>query len=129
MGRHFSLATLMLVVAIAAIAAASSRAAVVDAWRGTSHEALALAVLGAGAGSFFGLCLGIWNRGTWIGFVGTLIGGSCLGAAAGAQFATRVDWLVIFMAPVILLPVLLLVANNRRRKKEQLAPLDLFRET
>jgi hypothetical protein len=52
-----------------------------------------------------------------------------LGAAAGAQFATRVDWLVIFMAPVILLPVLLLVANNRRRKKEQLAPLDLFRET
>jgi len=129
MGRHFSLATLMLAVAIAAIAAASSRAAVVDAWRGNSREALELAFVGAAVGLLFGLCLAIWNRGSCIGFVGSLVGGVCLGAAAGAQFASRVDWIVIFMAPVILIPLLLVVAANRRRKKQRLAPLDPFRGT
>ena len=127
MGRHFSLATLMLVVAIAAIAAASSRAAVVDAWRGKSHEALELAFVGAVVGLLFGLGLAIWNRGSWIGTVGSLVGGICLGAAAGAQFAARVDWIVIFLAPIILIPVLLVVAANRRRKSERRVPLDPFR--
>jgi hypothetical protein len=116
MGRHFSLATLLLLMAIAAVAMASTRTALAGMWRGQSPGVVGLVVLGGLFGLAFGIGFALWNRGNWYGILGSIVGGPCLGAAAGVQLGVGVEWPVIFAAPFILIVTLLVVAANRRRR-------------
>lgn len=116
MGRSFSLATLLLLIAIAAVGLASTRTVLVRVWHGESPEIVGLVVLGAIFGAVFGFALALWSRGSWLGFFGSILGGPFLGAAAGAQLSVAVDWPVIFTAPIILISTVMVVAANRRRQ-------------
>jgi hypothetical protein len=114
MGRTFSLATLLLLMAIAAIGLASTRTVLAGVWRGQAPEVAGLMFAGAIFGALFGLGFALWNRSKWVGFLGCIIGGPCLGAAAGAQLSVAVDWPVIFTTPIILISTLMVVIANRR---------------
>lgn len=124
MRRTFSLATLLLVMAIAAVALASIRALLVRVWSGESQALAVPMVAGAMAGATFGLALAVWNRGSWrIGnfhgwpwTIANAVGGLGLGAAVGAQTTARVEWSVIVLAPFIVIGAAVLVAINRRRQ-------------
>ena len=116
MGQRFSLATLLLFTAIAAIALASTRSALVGAWRGNAPEIAGLLAAGAVAGAVFGLLSAIWSGAGFLGLAGGIFGGACVGAAAGAQLSVTVDWIAIFTAPIILVSTIMVIAANRRQR-------------
>ncbi len=89
MNRSFSLATLNLLIAIAAVCFASTRTALARAWKGDSAEIVVLVIAGALVGTTFGLVLAIWNRPGWIVSLAAIVGGLFLGAAAGRRCASR----------------------------------------
>jgi hypothetical protein len=120
MNRSFSLATLNLFVAIAAVALASTRTALARAWSGDAREAVLVMIAGGAAGFFVALAMAIWNRPGWLVSLATVAGGFFLGTAAGAQMTVQVDWPVIFAGPyLVIAAVLLIVANRRRRARAQ----------
>ena len=122
--RTFSLATLLLVMAIAAVALASIRSLLVRVWNGESEALILPMVAGAIGGALVGLALAIWNRGSWRlanlrGWPWTItstIGGMGIGAAVGAQTTAGVDWSVIVLSPLVVIGTAALVAINRRRQ-------------
>jgi hypothetical protein len=116
MRQRFSLATLLLLTAIAAIAMASTRSALVGALRGSAPGIAGLLVAGAAAGAVFGLLVAIWSGAGFLGLSGGTFGGACVGAAAAAQLSDTVDWIVIFTAPIILVSTIMVIASNRRRR-------------
>jgi hypothetical protein len=126
MRSRFSLATLLLLVAIAAVGVGSLRTAIIkllsfddlSATLAARGPVLAACIVGGGLlGLVFGTILGNWNhRGIPLSIASTL-GGSFLGAAAGAQCTVRTEWPVLFIAPILLIGGTLLVALNERRKR------------
>lgn len=115
MTRSFSMATLLLLVAIAAAGSASLRGAV-DRMAGGNSEALVTPIVAGGLGGFvFGIALALWNRGGFLRSAAAVVGATLLGSAAGAQMIARVSWTALFVAPVILVTVIWLIAVNRRR--------------
>jgi hypothetical protein len=125
----FSLATLLLMMAIAAVGLASIRAALAGAWQGEAaglrnmnSQTVVLIAAGAVCGALFGLVLAAWNRKGLLVGIASFFGGLFLGAAAGAQCCVKVDWQVIFAAPFVLVSSALLVALNRRRWSQRGKP-------
>ena len=110
--------------AIAAVGLASIRAVLVRVWNGESQLIVLPVLAGAISGAGFGLGLAIWNRGSWrlrnlSGWPWTIastLGGTGLGAAAGAQSTARVDLSVIAATPFIVIGTALIVVANRRRQ-------------
>ena len=117
MERSFSLATLNLMVAIAAVGLASCRSALAGVWNGEADLAALLMLCGGIFGMLFGAVLAIWNRPPWLAVAGCVLGGFFLGAVAAAQLTVKVDWPVIFFAPYVIVSAVALVALNRRRKQ------------
>jgi hypothetical protein len=116
MERRFSLGTLLAIVAVAAVGLASIRGALTRVWTMPSNEALMMLPFGLLVGGAFGLALALWNGGGWLrAIVGTLAGFG-LGAAAGAQTLAKVEWQVVFLAPIVVVGLAALVAGNRRRR-------------
>ena len=120
----YSLATLLLLISIAAVSAASIRAALASVLWGTpavpalkesTELVLGLMVAGAVVGGLLGLVLAAWNLSPALAGVGRALGGLLLGAAAAAQLTVKVDWQVIFAAPIVLVAAAALVAATRRR--------------
>jgi hypothetical protein len=126
MRSRFSLATLLLLVAIAAVGVGSLRTAIVELFAlddltaalAARGPVLAACIIGGGLlGLMFGTILGSWNhRGIPLS-VASALGGCFLGAAAGAQCTVRTEWPVLFIAPILLIGGTLLVALNERRKR------------
>ncbi len=121
MTRSFSLATLMLVMAIMAIGLASVRTAAVRVVEGASIDLPRLLIAGAVAGALYGFALAIWQRGGFVRIGASAIGGSCLGLAAAAQTTSPVAWPVVFTAPIVLVGMAALIGTNRRRTLRLLA--------
>jgi hypothetical protein len=121
MTRSFSLATLMLVMAIAAIGLASVRTTAVRVAGGESSALMGPLVVGAIGGALYGFALAIWQRAGFIRLVAGVVGGLCIGVAAGAQATSPVGWPVVFTAPVVLVGMAALIGANRRRSLRLLA--------
>ena len=115
MGRRYSIATLMLLTAVAALSAASLRAAYSQR-EGPDHMEMSLTI-GAFVGAVYAVTLGFWNRQSWMRPIVYCFGGLVLGAAAGAQMSLHVGWPVVFAAPVVLMATTALVGSNRLRRK------------
>ena len=115
MGRRYSIATLMLLTAVAALSAASLRAAFAQR-EGHDHLELSLAI-GAFVGAIYATTLGFWNRQGWMRPIVYGFGGLVLGAAGGAQMSLHVGWPVVFAVPFVLMATTALVGSNRRRRK------------
>ena len=79
MNRSFSLATLNLLVAIAAVGFASTRTAFARAWSGQSDGVGWLVIAGSVVGLVFSLMLAVWNRPGWLVSLAGLFGGAFLG--------------------------------------------------
>lgn len=125
----FSLATLLLMMAIAAVGLASIRAALAAAsqsqaagLRNMDIQTAVLIAAGAVCGALFGLVLAAWNRKGLLAAIASLFGGMFLGAAAAAQCCLTVDWQVIFAAPFVLVSTAIFVALNRRRWSQRGKP-------
>ncbi len=120
MKRRFSIATLLLLMAISAVAAASVRSAIVQIRTlpndASYREAAIIMVLMGPLGALEGLILAFWNRSGPLRTMGCLFGGLFLGIAAGGQFVNRVDWTIIGTTPLVLLAASMLVAFSRRRR-------------
>ncbi len=116
MNRSFSLATLLLLVLIAAVGSTSLRAVVLRIWSGDSQQLVTPIVAGAGCGLLFGFGLALWERSGVGPFFGSLLGGLCLGGAAGAQMCMPVDWTIIFVSPLLAITVVGMIAAARRRQ-------------
>lgn len=113
MQHRFSLATLLLMVAIAAVGLASVRDAFQNSLPGREPW---MVMFGFWAGGPVGLALAIWNRsGAVLGIVCTLAGFG-LGAAAGAQTGVTVSWPTVFVAPILLIGTAAVIAFNRHRR-------------
>jgi hypothetical protein len=119
MQHKFSLATLLLMVAIAAVGFASLRSAFHNALPG--HEPW-MVLLGFFAGGPVGFALAIWNRSDWLPGIVSTLAGFGLGAAAGAQTGLIVSWPVIFAAPFVLVGAAAIIAFNRRRTLRRAQP-------
>lgn len=126
MRSRFSLATLLLLVAIAAVGVGSLRTAIVEVLSLDNFSAslaargpiLAACIAGAALlGLTLGVILGAWNHRSIPLTIAGAFGGSFLGAAAGAQCTVRAEWPVLFIAPILLIGGTLLVALNERRKR------------
>jgi hypothetical protein len=122
MNRRFSLATLLLLIAIVAIGLASARTALLRYVENNpavplqiAPPAIALVIMGAMVGLVYGCWLSIWNHGGALSLIAKVVGGPFLGAAAAAQLSVQTDWIVIFLTPIILVSLTTLVAFNRRR--------------
>jgi hypothetical protein len=122
MDRRFSLATLLLLIAIAAIGLASARIALIRYAENNpavplqiEPPAIALVIMGSLVGALYGCWLSVWNGGGLLRLFARAVGGLCLGAAAAAQLSVQTDWIVIFLTPMILVSLTTLVAINRRR--------------
>jgi hypothetical protein len=126
MPGRFSWATLLLLLAIAAVGVGSLRTAIVELpFSEDAAEAVALrwpvwaaSIVGGGLlGMAFGAILGSWNQRGLVRHAAGVVGGSFLGAAAGAQCTVRSEWPVLFVAPMLLIGGTLLVALNERRRR------------
>jgi len=138
MRQRFSLATLMLLVAIAALGLASLRTAIGTALtldqssqaatsfpnqgpqnpQAIYQTILAIWIVGGSClGLLLALTLAAWNTRSLVWTIASCAGGVFLGGAAGAQCLVKVDWPVIFLAPVVLVGGTLLVAVNERRRR------------
>lgn len=126
MRSRFSLATMLLLVAIAAVGVGSLRTAIVEllaldnvsAALAARGPVLAACIAGAGLlGLVLGIILGAWNHRSISLSIASALGGCFLGAAAGAQCTVRSEWPVLFVAPIVLVGGTLLVALNERRKR------------
>jgi hypothetical protein len=117
MERSFSLATLNLMVAIAAVGLACCRSALASDWKVPPQLVVGLMLLGGIFGMIFGLILAVWNRPGWLAMVGCVLGGFFLGFAAAGQLAVKVDWPVIFATPYVMISAVALLALNHRRKQ------------
>lgn len=133
MGHRFSIATLMLLTAIAAIALASMRGAIVRVlaaisltdiptimsrvWNGDANELVLPIAVGAIAGLIYAVALALWNKTGWVNPIVSGVGGLLLGGGAGSQMTTSVAWPVVAAAPVVLLSMVTLIAFNRRRRR------------
>lgn len=115
MTRSFSLAALMLVIAVAAVGLASMRTVVLRVVSGEPSDVATPMILGAIAGGVYGFALGVWQSGGFVRLVASVLGGLCLGLGAGAQITATVDWAVVFAAPALLVGMAVLVGANRRR--------------
>jgi hypothetical protein len=119
----YSLATVFLVVAIVAIAAASLRGLWVRVTAaGASQELLYPAIVCAIDGMLFATVLAFWSRtgSIWDGrnlvrLIVYPVAGLFLGAAAGAQSMAEVSWGAMVLTPPIVVAVAALVAFNRRK--------------
>jgi hypothetical protein len=122
MSRSFSLTTLLLMMAIVAVWLASIRPAIVQVVNGGvgavagSPEPIGMLIVGALAGTVFGVGLAVWNRNGWLRSLAAVVGGTCLGLAAGAQMSLPVSWLVVGIGPAIIVAMVALVMANRRRQ-------------
>lgn len=126
--RSFSIAALLMLIAITAVGSASIRAAlgedlpVASRLVGLARVIGAAMLAGAVVGTIFGLILAAWNRNDLPAAFGSAVGGFFLGAAAAAQCTVKVDWRYIFATPIVLVSVATLVAiNSRRRSKARSA--------
>ena len=124
MERSFSIATLLLAMAIGAVGLASLRALWTRAENGdmARPDAMTMIIAGAVAGLIFGTVLAGWNRPSPVHRLGNVLrmglGACCgcfLGAAAGAQFSATVPWYVLVMLPVAIIGSTALVVASRRR--------------
>jgi len=124
MNRTFSIATLLLVMAIVAVALTSLREVVQRADGGGSPIGILSPVLACSvAGATFGYGLAIWNSvtpvwmvGGWLRLFVSTVCGLFLGAAAGAQATVRVDWYVLLLTPIVIVGCAALVAATRRQR-------------
>ncbi len=115
MRGNFSLATLLLLIAIAAVGLASIRT-VPDR---PNDVAAVTMVAGGACGMLFAMVLALWNR---VGFLRMPlygVGGAFLGAAAGAQMSVSVHWPVMIAGPILLLTIVWLIAITRRPPRHQ----------
>jgi len=117
MGHRFSIATLFLLTAIAALALASMRMTMVRVWSGETNDLEWPMAVGAIAGMMYAVGLAIWNRTGWAQPVISGVGGLLLGGAAGAQMTSPVAWPVVFAAPVVVVSIVTVIAFNRRRRR------------
>jgi uncharacterized membrane protein YfcA len=123
MNRTFSIATLLLVMAIVAVALTSLRGWWQQVESGVSGDITELVLVCSVAGAVFGFGLAIWNGASpgstgdgWLRVLGSMACGSFLGAAAGAQATARVDRYVLLLTPVVVVGCAALVAATRRRR-------------
>ena len=116
MGHRFSIATLFLLTAIAALSLASMRMTMVRVWSGEANALVLPMAVGGVAGAIFGVALAIWNKTGWAQPIISGIGGLLLGGAAGAQMTTPVGWPVVVATPVVLISMVALITFNRRRR-------------
>jgi len=116
MGHRFSIATLFLLTAIAAISVASMRTTMVRIWSGEANTLAVPMVVGAIAGTIYAVALAIWNKTGWAQPIISGIGGLLLGGAAGAQMTSPVGWPVVAATPVVLISMVALITFNRRRR-------------
>ncbi len=122
MVRNFSIATLLLVTAIVAVALSGLRGAWQRANSDASGEVLVPLIVCSIAGAAFGFGLAIWNGavpvwklGGWARVFGGTVCGLFLGAAAGAQATAHVDRYVLLLTPIVVVGCAALVAATRRR--------------
>jgi hypothetical protein len=105
----FSLAMLLLFIAIIAVALATIRAAFDTELReettgvaATRADVLSLLAPFALAGGTFAAVAAIWNRVRWYLWPAALGGGAFVGAAAAAQATLPVSWPVLCLGPALL---------------------------
>ncbi len=120
----YSLATVFLVVAIVAIAAASLRGLWVRAINGGPQELLYPAIACAFDGVLFATVFVFWSRtgSIWdernlVRLIVYPVAGFFLGAAAGAQSTAQVSWGALMLTPPVVVAVAALVAFNRRKRR------------
>lgn len=123
MRSRFSLGTLLLIVAIVAVGAASLRSAA----KAVLNEGLTAALpgdkqviavwIGVGGlvGLGFGVVLALWNRRGPLGSLVQIFAGGFLGLAAAAQCAIQTPWLVIGMIPIVTIALAVWIAHSQRR--------------
>lgn len=123
MGRTFSIATMLLVMAIVAVGAASMRGLWQRVEGGVTDAVLVPVVGGAVAGSIYAFILSVWTARdpiyeplAWPRFVVSAICGWFLGAAAGAQMTATVDGAVLALTPIVIIGSAVLVTFNQRRQ-------------
>ncbi len=124
MERTFSIATLLLVIAILAVALASIRAAAVRTLEGQSRAIATPIAIGALAGGAVGCVLAFgyrgsrpfWHPKSWPRIVAGTLGGIVLGGGAGAQATAAVSWWIIVLMPPLIVGMTALVVTNRRRQ-------------
>jgi hypothetical protein len=122
MNRSFSIATLLLIIAIAAMAMASIRGAWVRMDAVDGQGVLIPVVCGAVAGGVLGFALGLWNTPwpffawkTWGRAFACDLGGIVLGAAVGAQVTAPIGWTTVVVAPLLIIALAAAVSIRRRR--------------
>lgn len=118
MGRNFSLATLLLLTAIAALGAAVIRPVFVRFWSGGIGQSavgpMTLLCYGAVAGMVFSVALAAFNRRGWGQVILGPLAGICIGAAAGAQMSLRLDAAALAAMPMMTIVVVLFIAARAR---------------
>ncbi|MGD9719850.1 MAG: hypothetical protein AB7O59_01380 [Pirellulales bacterium] len=123
MGRTFSIATMLLVMAIVAVGAASLRGLWQRVEGGVNDAVLVPVVGGAVAGAVYAFILSVWTSRdpiyeplAWPRFVLCTICGWFLGTAAGAQMTATVDGAVLALTPLVVIGSAAVVAFNQRRQ-------------
>lgn len=113
MARSYSIAALLTVMAIVAVALASIRNAMILGPLGA--DAAIAPVTGTIAGGIWGLGLGIWNRDHWGApwIVAGLVAGMGLGLAAGAHVTVAQSWNSVIAAPLLVIVAAVIVTAWR----------------
>ena len=113
MARSYSIAALLTVMAIVAVALASIRNAMILGPLGA--DAAIAPVTGTIAGGIWGLGLGIWNRDHWGApwIVAGLVAGMGLGLAAGAHVTVAQSWNSVIAAPLLVIVAAMIVTAWR----------------
>jgi hypothetical protein len=117
MSHKFSLTTMFLLVAMVALWLSPIRSMLVYVWNGDFNTAMAgsfrMMLAGAVAGMLFGTASGIWNCEGWVIGVIRIVGGACLGAAAGIEVSLPVDWPVMVLLPAMAIIGVILACRQR----------------
>lgn len=120
MARSYSIAALLTVMAIVAVALSSIRNAMIMGPLGA--DAAIAPVTGTIAGGIWGLGLGIWNRDHW-GVPWVLAGlaaGMGLGLAAGAHVTVIHNWSGVIVAPLLVVAMAAMTAAWRYASAQRL---------
>ena len=113
MARSYSIAALLTVMAIVAVALSSIRNAMIMGPLGA--DAAIAPVTGTIAGGIWGLGLGIWNRDHWGApwVVAGLVAGMGLGLAAGSHVTVTHSWTSVFAGPLLVVAAAVVAAAWR----------------
>lgn len=113
MARSYSIAALLTVMAIVAVALSSIRNAMIMGPLGS--DAAIAPVTGTIAGGIWGLGLGIWNRDHWGApwVLAGLVAGMGLGLAAGAHVTVVHSWTGVIAGPLLVVAAAVLATAWR----------------